>query len=78
MNGVRGTQGCGVLTWECVGTWPAGIFFFSVPLDGFVLFFFCACGCKGSGWPSGVEGGAVYGHSTKEVASPGHRKSKVS
>ena len=39
VNGVGSAQGCGVLTWECVGSLAGGNIFLSVPLDGTVLLF---------------------------------------
>ena len=57
--------------------WPVGIFFFSVPLDGTVLFFSVP---MFAGDPDGLAGqkGGPVDCPTKEVASPGHCKSEVS
>ena len=77
MSGVRGAQGCGVLTWECAGSWAGGNILLSVLLDGTVLLFSVPLSAGDPDGLAGQKGGPV-GHPTKEVASPGHCKSEVS
>ena len=57
VNGVWGAQGCGVLTWECAGSLAGGNISSFCPPGWDRAAFFCDCGCKGSGWPSGESGG---------------------
>ena len=77
MNGLGSAQGCGVLTWECVGSLAGRNIFLSVPLDGFVLLFLCLC-LQGARMAWRGSRGGPSDRPTKEVASPGHCKSKVS
>ena len=67
---MRDTQGFGVLTWECAGSLASRNIFFSIPLDGTVLLFSVIVSVGGPDGLAGRKGGPVYGHSTKEVASP--------
>ena len=60
VSGVRGAQGCGVLTWECAGSSADGNISFFCPPRWVRAAFFCACVCRGPGWPGGAEGGAQW------------------
>ena len=57
VSGVRGAQGCGVLTWGCAGSLAGKNISFFCPPGWDRAAFFCACVCRGSGWPSGASGG---------------------
>ena len=58
VQGVQGTQGCGVLMWECAGSLADGNIFFSVPLDGTVLLFSVTVFAGGPDGLAGQKGGA--------------------
>ena len=57
VSGVWGAQGCGVLTWECAGNLASGNISFFWPPGWDRAAFFCACVCRGSGWPGRASGG---------------------
>ena len=59
VSGVRGAQGCGVLTWECAGSLAGGNIFSFCPPGWDRATFFCACVCRGSRWPGRECGGIL-------------------